>query len=86
MHLVATDDSAQVIELRSIRELARRENDGYTVALFWHPRTDAITVTVENSRTGELLEIDVERHKALDAFYHPFAYDRRPVDDLPLAA
>lgn len=56
------------------RELASRENDGLNVVLLWHPRADAVTVSVEDSRTGQYFELAVERKRALDAFYHPFAY------------
>jgi hypothetical protein len=33
-----------------------------------------VTVSVEDSRAGRRFEVAVERHRALDAFYHPFAY------------
>jgi hypothetical protein len=56
------------------RELALRENDGVAVVLFWHPRTDAVTVSVDDLRTGDSFELAVEGEDALDAFYHPFAY------------
>jgi hypothetical protein len=57
-----------------IRELASRESDGINVLLLWDPRSDAVTVAVDDSRTGDHFELDVERTSALDAFYHPFAY------------
>jgi hypothetical protein len=56
------------------RELALRESDGVRVVLLWHPREDAVTVSVEDARAGHRFELDVERERALDAFYHPFAY------------
>jgi hypothetical protein len=55
-------------------ELAVREGDGLNVALFWHPRDGAVTVSVADSRTGDRFQLTVERDHALDAFYHPFAY------------
>jgi hypothetical protein len=55
-------------------ELASRESDGLNVVLLWHPRNDAVTVSVADSRTGESFQLAVERDRALDAFYHPFAY------------
>jgi hypothetical protein len=55
-------------------ELAVREGAGLNVALFWHPRDGAVTVSVADSRTGDRFQLSVERDRALDAFYHPFAY------------
>lgn len=56
------------------RELASRESNGLAVVLLWHPCDDAVTVSVADSRTGDRFELAVERERALDAFYHPFAY------------
>jgi hypothetical protein len=56
------------------RELAARESDGVRVLLLWHPREGAVTVSVEDSRVGHGFGIAVKRDRALDAFYHPFAY------------
>ena len=55
-------------------ELAVRESDGVRVLLLWHPREDAVTISVEDSRAGHGFELAVERERALDAFYHPYAY------------
>ena len=55
-------------------ELAARESDGIYVLLLWHPREDAITVSVEDDRRGDRFELAVAPDQALDAFYHPFAY------------
>ena len=59
---------------RASRELASRESNGVHVLLLWHPRDDALTVSVEDSRAGDRFELIVERSCALDAFYHPYAY------------
>ena len=56
------------------RELAVRENDGVHVVLSWHPDENAVTVLVEDARFGDRFHIAVEPERALDAFYHPFAY------------
>ena len=56
------------------RELAARESNGTYVLLLWHPREDAITVSVEDDRRGDRFRIAVAPNHALDAFYHPFAY------------
>ena len=57
-----------------IRELAARERDGINVLLLWHPRSNAVTVSVEDVRIGECFQVAVAPDRALDAFYHPFAY------------
>jgi hypothetical protein len=56
------------------RELAVRESDGIHVALLWHPGDNALTVSVEDERIGDCFRLAVAPERALDAFYHPFAY------------
>jgi alkanesulfonate monooxygenase SsuD/methylene tetrahydromethanopterin reductase-like flavin-dependent oxidoreductase (luciferase family) len=56
------------------RELAARDGDGLHVLLLWHPREDELTVSVEDTRAGNRFQLAVARDRALDAFYHPFAY------------
>jgi hypothetical protein len=56
------------------RELAARESDGLHVVLLWHPRENALTVSVEDARLGDRFHLAVAAERALDAFYHPFAY------------
>jgi hypothetical protein len=46
------------------RELALRESDDVRVVLLWHPREDAVTVSVEDARAGHRFELDVEREAA----------------------
>jgi len=60
--------------LSDVRELAARESDGVRVLLLWHPSNDEVTVSVDDTRTGEYFELPVQRDRALDAFNHPFAY------------
>jgi alkanesulfonate monooxygenase SsuD/methylene tetrahydromethanopterin reductase-like flavin-dependent oxidoreductase (luciferase family) len=55
-------------------ELAARESDGIHVLLLWQPRADVITVSVEDHRRGDSFQLAVSADRALDAFYHPFAY------------
>jgi hypothetical protein len=59
---------------RRSRELAARESDGIHVLLLWHPDEDAVTVSVEDARLGDRFRLAVAADRALDAFYHPFAY------------
>ncbi len=56
------------------RELASRESDGVHAQLLWHPYDNAVSVAVEDSRAGACFRIPVAADRALDAFYHPFAY------------
>ena len=56
------------------RELAARESDGIHVALLWHPGDDTLTLAVEDERAGDRFQVAVAPDRALDAFYHPFAY------------
>jgi hypothetical protein len=56
------------------RELAARDNNGISVRLLWHPRENALTVSVEDTRGGDCFHLAVAPERALDAFHHPFAY------------
>ncbi len=57
-----------------LSELAHRANDGVEVSLFWNRATDRLTVVVDDARSGERFELEVEARSALDAFEHPYAY------------
>jgi hypothetical protein len=59
---------------KQTRELAARESDGIQVLLLWHPIENALTVSVEDSRVGDGFQLAVAPDRALDAFYHPYAY------------
>ena len=68
-------------------ELAQRSIDGLDVTLWWSPAEDEVTVEVLHFETESLFELRVERSRALEAFYHPFAYAaRREPELLDLAA
>jgi hypothetical protein len=56
------------------RELAVRVNDGVHVRLLWHPVENNLTVAVEDTRAGDRFQLAVAPDRALDVFYHPFAY------------
>ena len=65
------------------KELAYRENDGVAVALLWHSRTNALSVSVVDRRTEDAFELPVDAKDALDVFEHPYAYAAfRGVDTL----
>ncbi len=55
-------------------ELATRQSGGVEVRLLWNPAADELKVAVLDERTGEAFEVPVPGERALDAFYHPFAY------------
>jgi hypothetical protein len=59
---------------RSTRELAARTSDGVSVRLLWHPPENAVTVSVEDFHDGERFDLAVAPERALDPFYHPYAY------------
>ncbi len=54
--------------------LAERRSGIFDISLRWSRRDDKVTVVVENAETEEHFELPVRREKALDVFYHPFAY------------
>lgn len=56
------------------RELAYRRNDALDIFLLWHPADDAVSVRVEDLRTGVRIELEVDQRDAMAAFRHPFAY------------
>ena len=56
------------------RELAARDSDGIHVLLLWHPLEHGLSVAVEDARDGDRFQLAVAPGRALDAFYHPFAY------------
>jgi hypothetical protein len=56
------------------RELARRTNDGVEVTLLWSPAADRLTVVVEDAKLNERFQLETRPDKALEIFYHPYAY------------
>ena len=50
------------------RELAARDSDGVHVRLLWHPAENAVTVSIEDERSGDRFQIAVTPDRALDAF------------------
>lgn len=56
-----------------VRELAHRRNDGIDVVLLWDPGENAVSVRVEDSCSGDRLDLAVDPAHALAAFHHPFA-------------
>ena len=59
----------------SVKELAHRATDGLEVALYWHERSNTVSVVVHDAKTSEAFELVLhESDNALDAFHHPYAY------------
>jgi hypothetical protein len=61
-------------EPAGVVELAARQSDGLEVALLWNRHSGSLWVDVNHVATGESLSVDAEPSKALDVYYHPFAY------------
>jgi hypothetical protein len=66
--------SVEFMNSINTRELAARESDGLHVLLLWNPDENALTLSVEDTRVGNGFSVAVAPDRALDAFYHPFAY------------
>ena len=56
------------------KELALRAADGVEVGLYWNTDTGRLVVVVDDSRSGDLFELEVSPAEAMDAFEHPYAY------------
>jgi hypothetical protein len=56
------------------RELAQRQGDGMEITLLWSDHDGALSVVVEDWRTGEVFEIPARPENALEVFNHPYAY------------
>ena len=69
-----------------LRELDHRTNDGIDVTLWWSPRTNHVSIVVEDQRSGELFELEIPAADALDAFHHPYRYLLPDNDEHILAA
>jgi hypothetical protein len=63
-------------------DLAHRRGDGIDVILWWSRETDSVAVEVMHLATDSSFELVVDRSRALDAFYHPFAYAARRSPEL----
>lgn len=59
------------------RELAQRLSGTDEVRLLWHPGSERVELSVRDLETGEGFQLDVAASRAIDAFYHPYAYAAR---------
>ena len=60
--------------VRKPRELAHRTSDGIEVTLLWTKIGDRLSVLVDDWRSGEHFELEPARERALEVYYHPYAY------------
>lgn len=68
-------------------DLAHRRGDGIDVTLWWSPADGSVSVEVLHFASESAFRLHVAPERALDAFYHPFAYAaRRSPELLELAA
>ena len=63
-------------------DLANRRGDGIDVTLWWRPEDDSVAVEVLHFASESSFELTVDPDRALDAFYHPFAYAARKSPEL----
>jgi hypothetical protein len=59
------------------RELAQRQTGSVEVRLLWDAEADRVEVSLHDSVTDAGFHVDVAPSEALDAFYHPYAYEPR---------
>jgi hypothetical protein len=62
------------LTLDTPQELAHRANDGVAVTLLWSAPDNRLIVQVSDAKSGDFLELEANSDKALDVFYHPYAY------------
>jgi hypothetical protein len=60
------------------RELAQRLSGTVEVLLLWQPQTDQVELSVHDLATDAGFHLEVAPAKAMDAFYHPYAYAAMP--------
>ena len=59
----------------STRELDYRVNDGIEVRLLWSSDDGHLSVSVNDTRTGQEFSVDVpDQTRPYDVFHHPYAY------------
>jgi len=57
-----------------VRELDRRTSEGIDVRLLWNSHTDRVSIAVQDERSGESFELEIDSTDALAAFHHPYLY------------
>ncbi len=54
--------------------------------LLWNSRTDRVSISVSDERTGEQFDLEVDPADAMTAFHHPYSYASRGWIDEVFAA
>jgi len=57
-----------------VRELDRRTSEGIDVRLLWNSHTDRVSIAVQDERSGESFELEIDSTDALAAFHDPYLY------------
>jgi hypothetical protein len=78
--------SATTITTSNWVELADRAGDGLEIRLYWNSGDGRVKVTVTHLATDRTAQLDVAPTDALEAFHHPFVYQRTSIDRRRLAA
>ncbi len=74
------------VDLPGLHELDQRSGNGLEVTLLWSERTGSVFVCVEDERTDTGFHFSVDPADALEAFRHPYGYNRCGGRALPAAA
>jgi hypothetical protein len=83
--LATTDQTTETGSTRDEveRELAYRSNDGIDVRLLWRKADNRVRVAVDDVRAAASFDLIADPARALDVFYHPYAYAAfREIDSL----
>ena len=78
--------SATTVTTSKWVELADRAGDGLEVRLYWNDTDGRVKVTVTHLATDRVAQLDVVPADAMEAFHHPFAYQRTSIDRRRLVA
>ena len=78
--------SATTVTTSKWVELADRAGDGLEVRLYWNDTDGRVKVTVTHLATDRVAQLDVAPADAMEAFHHPFAYQRTSIDRRRLVA
>lgn len=61
-------------DLANHRELAYRRDHGIEVFLYWHKKTNVLSIMLTDINANQSQNFTVPNDKGLDAFYHPYVY------------
>ncbi len=71
-------EAPSTVTVNDLAELAHRSGGGIAVTLYWSRADGAVSLAVEHLANGRRFDLEVEPDRALEAFYHPFAFAERP--------